>query len=113
VNEKASRAKQFLPFASLKGYYDEIRERQRVIEVRRDRTDEENIRLSYQMNQIKKGMMIKVTHYVKDAYETTEGLVTYIDPVFHSLTIVKTKIDMDDIFVIQCDEIPDQNQIDS
>lgn len=107
MNEKTSRAKQFLPFASLKGYYDEIRERQRVIEVRRDRTEEENIRLSYQMNQIKKGMMIKVTHYIKDAYETTEGLVTHIDPVFHTLTIVKTKITLDDIYEIKGDDLKD------
>jgi len=107
VNEKASRAKQFLPFASLKGYYDEIRERQRVIEPRRDRSDEENTLLSNQMNQIKKGMMIKVKHYVKDAYEITEGLVTQVDPVFHTLTIVKSKISLDDIIQIQGDELTD------
>jgi hypothetical protein len=105
VNEKASRAKQFLPFATLKGYYDEIRERKRIIEPRRDRTDEENNLLSYQMNQIKKGMMIKVIHYTKDAYETTEGLVTHIDLAFHTLTIVKTKISLDDIYVIQGDDL--------
>jgi len=105
VNEKSSRAKQFLPFASLKGYYDEIRERNRVIQARRDRTDEENILLSFQMNQIKKGMMIKVTHYVKDAYETTEGLVTHIDLAFHTLSIVKTKISLDDIYMIQSDDL--------
>lgn len=105
MNEKTSRAKQFLPFASLKGYYDEIRERQRVVQARRDRTDEENNLLSFQMNQIKKGMMIKVTHYVKDAYETTEGLVTHIDLSFHILSIVKTKISLDDITKIQGDEL--------
>jgi hypothetical protein len=107
VNEKASRAKQFLPFASLKGYYDEIRERQRVIEPKRERSEEENILLSHQMNQLKKGMMIKVKHYVKDAYEITEGLVTQVDPVFHSLTIVKNKISLEDIIMIQGDDLTD------
>ncbi len=105
MNEKTSRAKQFLPFASLKGYYDEIRERNRVIQVRRDRTDEENNLLSFQMNQIKKGMMIKVTHYDKDAYVTTEGLVSHIDSAFHTLSIVKTKISLEDIYRIQGDEL--------
>jgi len=105
VNEKTSRAKQFLPFASLKGYYDEIRERNRVIQVRRDRTDEENNLLSFQMNQIKKGVMIKVTHYDKDAYVTTEGIVSHIDIAFHTLSIVKTKISLDDIYRIQGEEL--------
>jgi len=107
VNEKASRAKQFLPFASLKGYYDEIRERQRIIEPKRERSEEENILLSHQMNQLKKGMMIKVKHYVKDAYEITEGLVTQVDPVFHTLTIVKNKISLEDIILIQGDDLTD------
>lgn len=105
MNEKTSRAKQFLPFASLKGYYDEIRERNRVIQVRRDRTDEENNLLSFQMNQIKKGVMIKVTHYDKDAYVTTEGIVSHIDIAFHTLSIVKTKISLDDIYRIQGEEL--------
>jgi hypothetical protein len=105
VNEKTSRAKQFLPFATLKGYYDEIRERKRVIQPRRDRTDEEDILLSYQMNQIKKGMMIKVVYYAREAYETTEGLVTHIDLAFHTLSIVKTKISLNDIYVIQGDDL--------
>jgi len=111
VNEKTSRAKQFLPFASLKGYYDEIRERNRVIQVRRDRTEEENNLLSFQMNQIKKGLMIKVTHYDKDAYVTIEGLVTHIDLAFHTLTIVKTKISLDDIYMIQGDDMYESEYI--
>lgn len=110
MNEKASRAKQFLPFASLRGYYDQIKERQRIIEPRKERTDEDNDRLSKQINQIKKGMMIKVTHYDKDAYVTTEGLVTGIDLTFRTLTLVKTKIDLDEVFAIQSEELSEDTQ---
>lgn len=110
MNEKANRAKQFLPFASLRGYYDQIRERQRIIEPRRERTEEDNERLSKQINQIRKGMMIKVTHYDKDAYVTTEGLVTGIDLIFRSLTLVKTKIDLDEVYAIQGEELLEDNQ---
>lgn len=105
MSDKASRAKQFLPFASLKGYYDEIRERARVIEPRRDRTDDENKHLSDIVNQLKKGMMVKVKFYRGDAYETLEGLITHIDLTFHNLTIVRTKLALDDIYEITCDEI--------
>jgi hypothetical protein len=105
VNEKVSRAKQFLPFATLKGYYDQIRERQRVIEPRRDLSEEENHLLSQKVTQVKKGMMIKIKYYHEDAYETFEGIVTHIDLVFRSVTLVKTKISLDDIYEISGEEI--------
>jgi hypothetical protein len=105
VNEKVSRAKQFLPFATLKGYYDQIRERQRIIEPRRDLSEEENLLLTYKLTQVKKGMMIKIKYYHEDAYETFEGIVTHIDLVFRSLTLVKTKISLDDIYEISGEEI--------
>jgi hypothetical protein len=105
VNEKVSRAKQFLPFATLKGYYDQIRERQRIIEPRRDLSEEENLLLSHKVTQVKKGMMIKIKYYHEDAYETFEGIVTHIDLVFRSVTLVKTKISLDDIYEISGEEI--------
>ncbi len=105
MNEKVSRAKQFLPFATLKGYYDQIRERQRVIEPRRDLSEEENHLLSQKVTQVKKGMMIKIKYYHEDAYETFEGIVTHIDLVFRSVTLVKTKISLDDIYEISGEEI--------
>ena len=37
---RADRAQQFMPFAALKGYYDLIRERERVAEPKRELTDE-------------------------------------------------------------------------
>ena len=38
---RADRAQQFMPFAALKGYYDLIRERERVAEPKRELTDEQ------------------------------------------------------------------------
>lgn len=105
MSDKASRAKQFLPFAALKGYYEEIRERSRVIEPRRERTDDENNHLSEISSQLKKGMMVKVKYYHVDAYETLEGLITHIDLTFRTVTIVKTKLALDDIYEISSDEI--------
>ena len=38
---RRQRAAQFMPFAALKGYYDLIRERERVAEPKRELTDEQ------------------------------------------------------------------------
>ena len=96
----SERARQFLPFATLRGYYDLIRERERIPEPRRGIPPEDAARLSEKLNQVKKGRLITVVHYSVDAYETTEGMVSAIDPVFRTLTIVKTEIQFDDIFDI-------------
>lgn len=105
MNEKTSRAKQFLPFASLKGYYDQIRERERIIDVRRELNEEEMIQLSHKLEFLKKGMMAKVTFYNIDAYESIEGIVAHIDLVLRTLTIIKTKIPLDDIIELNSEEI--------
>lgn len=101
------RAKQFMPFASLKGYFDLIREEQRIKEPKKNLSEEEAMVLSYKLNQVKKGMVIKVRYYNIDAYETAEGIVSSFDDIFRTLTIVKKSISFDDILDITGDEILD------
>ena len=100
MNDRADRARQFMPFATLRGFYDLIREKERVVEPRRIRSDEENARIDRKLNQVRRGMMVKLTYYNRDAYETVEGMVSNIDTVFRTVTIVKTKIPLDDIYDI-------------
>ena len=101
------RAKQFMPFASLKGYFDLIRGEQRIKEPKKNLSEEEATVLSYKLNQVKKGMVIKVRYYNIDAYETAEGIVSSFDDIFRTLTIVKKSISFDDILDITGDEILD------
>ena len=95
------RARQFMPFAALRGYYDLIRERERVPEERRDLTEEDIERLSNVLAQLKKGQMVRTRYYDRDAYVTREGLMTRIDPVAHELTVVTTRIRFEDLLEIE------------
>ena len=54
------RAKQFMPFASLKGYFDLIREEQRIKEPKKSLSEEGATVLSFKLNQVKKGMLVKI-----------------------------------------------------
>lgn len=92
-----------MPFATLRGFYDLIRERERVTEPKRELSEEHAEKLSRKMNQVRKGMMLSVVYYHTDAYETMEGLVTAFDPMYRSITIVKTKIPLDDVWDIAGD----------
>lgn len=99
------RAKQFMPFASLKGYFDLIREEQRIKEPKKSLSEEGATVLSFKLNQVKKGILVKVTYYNVDAYETMEGIVSNFDDTFRNMTVVKKMIPFDDILDISGEEI--------
>lgn len=94
----ADRARQFMPFASLRGYYDYIREQERVKEPRRELSEDGAQELSDTLAEVARGTMLRVEFYDKDHYETAEGLVSEFDPVFRNLRIVRRKIPFDDIY---------------
>lgn len=103
----SDRARQFLPFDALKGFREAIKEKERIkvdkIELLEDLAEI----LSYKLNQVKKGIIIKVIHYEDNEYLETTGIVSNIDVVFKNLTIVKKTINFEDIFDIKSDQIED------
>ena len=98
---RQERAKMFMPFAALRGYYDLIREQSRKKEPKHELSEDELLKLDNKINEIKKGMMIKVTYYNIDAYEQVTGLISNSDLIFKTITIVTTKINFNDISDIE------------
>lgn len=94
---RADRAAQFMPFAALRGYYELVRQQERVKEPRHELTDEEAATLSSTISQLRRGQMVRVTYYDCDAYTTLTGCVARIDLVQRELTVVRTVIALDDI----------------
>lgn len=101
---KPDRARQFMPFASLRGYYDLIRQQERVREPRRELSDDQAEELSAALAEFRRGDMVRVRHYAGDHYELTEGVLTGFDATFRKMTIVHTEIRFDDI--ISAERLP-------
>ena len=101
---RADRAQQFMPFAALKGYYDLIRERERVVEPKRELTDEQALELSQRLARMERRTMASVVHYDGEAYVTTHGLVSDIDLAARTVAIVRTRIAFEDIWEIVAEE---------
>ena len=97
----SDRARQFMPFAALTGYYEVIKQREKIIQPRKELSEDEAEVLSDRLNKVQKGMLITLTYYNEDCYETLTGLVSNIDPVYRTITIVKTKIAIDDVVGIR------------
>ena len=99
------RAKLFMPFSPLKGYYELIREKERIVVPKKDLSQDSKEELSYKLNQITVGMIITLVHYNKDKYISTEGMVSKIDLNQRTITIVKTQVYIDDVIEIYGDKI--------
>lgn len=98
---RASRAAQFMPFAALTGYYELVRQQERITEPRHELTEEEALALSRTVMQVKKGDLVRVTYYDWDSYRTVSGVVARVDFAFRRIQVVKTVIGFDDILTIK------------
>lgn len=104
---KNKRAKQFMPFAPLKGFKEALREKEKVIVPKRVLTSDDIDNLNYKFPQLKKGMIVKVVYYSDGNYIELEGMVSKIDNYNKILTIVKTKIFYNEILDINGKDIQD------
>ncbi|HIT44800.1 MAG TPA: YolD-like family protein [Candidatus Aphodovivens excrementavium] len=93
-----------MPFAALKGYYELVREQERVAQPQHQLTEEEARELSERLSALRKGELAQVTYYDTDSYVTTQGIVTRIDTVFRILRVVKTDIPFGSILRIEAEE---------
>ena len=95
------RAKQFMPFAALRGFYDLIREKERIVVPKHEIAEDKAAELSEKMKLVERGMMVKVLYYSDGEYVSVEGIVSKIDLDFRKLIVVKTEINLDDIWDVE------------
>lgn len=102
----ADRARQFMPFAALSGYFDLIRQRQRTVQPFRELAEDEAEALSHKMAWVKKGSMVDICYYDRDAYVHRKGMVSRIDEVERAIWVVKERIPFDMILDIRAEGMP-------
>lgn len=98
MNERAG---QFMPFATLKGYYDLTDEAEREKTVRIELCEDAAEELSKKLSQLRRGMLIKVKYYHIDSYVTHTDIIFDIDFVFRRLSVGTDRISFDDISDIE------------
>lgn len=97
------RAKIFAPFDALKGFREMLAEEEIIHEDRKELSEDQIERLSQTINSLKFGMMIEVIYYVNSdaCYKKMIGIFTKLDSVYKKITVIKTKINIADIFDIK------------
>lgn len=98
---RAERARQFMPFAALRGFEELIGEQSKEICRRRALSEEQAARLSAKLCRLERGDLIEAVYYAEDGYVTLCGMVSDVDIPMRTLTLVKKKISFEDLWDIR------------
>lgn len=93
--DREDRAKQFMPFAALKGYPEALRKEEVVLVSQAELSEEYQEELDRKLHQIQRGDVITVEYYRYGSYYKLTGEVKRIDKTERILFLEDTKIPFD------------------
>lgn len=97
------RAKQFMPFAALRGLPDALAKKEKILVPKIVLSPEMEEELDQRMRLLSKGNMANVVYFQNGEYIKITGLVARIDETSRLLQIVNTKIRFEDILQVEAD----------
>lgn len=100
----SDRAKQFMPFAALKGLPEALSKKEKIVVPKIELSPEMAEELDCRMRRLKRGKVAAVVYFRKGEYIKVSGMIARIDETCRILQIVNTKIPFDDILAIETDE---------
>ncbi|MBD5458616.1 MAG: YolD-like family protein [Lachnospiraceae bacterium] len=95
------RAKQFMPFAALKGLPEALSKKEKIVVPKIELSPEMAEELDFKMHLLERGKIATAVYFCKDEYLKISGMVARIDETSRILQIVNTKIPFDDILDIE------------
>lgn len=98
---KKDRAIIFAPYDSLKGFFELIKEKEKIVVPKKELIEDELEILDQKIHQVKIGQIITIVYYDQDEYIKIEGMVAKIDLEYtKTIQIVKKIIHIDSIVQI-------------
>lgn len=101
---REERAKQFLPFAALKGYPAALRRKEKIIVPKVEFSEDYQERLDGKLRQIRVQDVVTAVYFREGEYLKVTGMVSRIDRTARVLKIVNTKIPFDDLYDVSYNE---------
>lgn len=99
--KQLDRAKQFAPFAALKGFEEALRAKEKVVLAKRDLSEEEMDALNNAINTVCFGDMVIARFYQGDECIELQGVVSRIDIDAKIIKIINTKIMFEDLYYLE------------
>lgn len=97
---QGERAKQFMPFAALKGFEEALREKEKVVVEKIILSEESREELDRKFHEIHRNDIVTVVYFSEGEYVKITGMVARLDKDAKILKVVNTKINFDDIYDI-------------
>ena len=97
----SDRAKQFMPFAALKGLPEALLAKEKIIVPKIELSPEMAEELDLKMHRLERGRIASIIYFHNDEYLKLSGMVARIDETSRILQIVNTKIPFDDILAME------------
>ena len=91
------RAKQFMPFAALKGFQELLEETARYTENRKELSEEQLEELDRQLYSMVRGQRVRVIYYTGRYYHQVEGVLDAINPVHRTIKVQGQQIPLSQI----------------
>lgn len=101
---REERAKQFLPFAALKGYPAALRRKEKIVVPKVEFSEDYQERLDGRLRQIRVQDVVTAVYFREGEYLKVTGMVSRIDRTARVLKIVNTKIPFDDLYDVSYNE---------
>jgi hypothetical protein len=97
---REDRAKQFMPFAALKGYEEALKKKEKIVVPKIEVSEEYAEMLDAKLRRVRKNQIVTVVYFSSGEYLKKTGMISRIDKTARILRIVNTKIVFDDIYDI-------------
>lgn len=94
---QADRAKQFMPFAALKGLPEALAKKERILVPKMELSEEYKEELDRTFQQIHHKDIVTIVYFHDASYVKITGMVSKINTLAGYIQIVNTKIALDDI----------------
>lgn len=94
---REDRAKQFMPFAALKGYPEALKQKEKIVVPKVELSEDYALELDRKLRQIRRMDVVTVVYFYKGEYLRVTGVVSRIDTTARILGVVQTRIPFDDI----------------
>lgn len=95
--DNAQRAKQFMPFAALKGFEEAVKAQERPREPRVILGEDARQELNFKLQGILPGDRVRAEYYYESRYITVRGRVRKIDTFGRRIHLEEIKIPIDDL----------------
>lgn len=95
------RAKQFAPFAAIRGLQEALERMERVVVEKVELSEEMAEELNWKMQMIKGGELVTVVYFSGEQYLKKTGIVARINQNSRIIQIVDTRISFDDLYDLE------------